>query len=379
MIIREIAAVFVLLVFSLNDICAGTVELEKRVPVIYCTDLFHPHDDPDDHFDIACLYSISEIDIKAIILDQGRKQKTKPGSIPVSQLNYITGRNIPYAVGLSDELKSPQDTGLWQATEFQVGAELIIKILKTSRVPVSIITVGSLRDVAACYNREPELFRDKVDRLFIFIGEASAKGHIEYNVGLDKYAYIRIMNSDLPVYWIPCFDGGVWQNNGRASYWKASHKDLLGNVSDRVMNYFIYALLKKQEREPVQYLGSEISDSDKSGVLSMNRNLWCSAVFPYIAGRTYIREGNKFTTVPKKVSYPKEQEIRPFSFEEVSVFVDEQADVFYEQTERAKKLRQFRILQAEIYPDLMTSVTVQLLRQLDKNSFRPVTELVPSG
>jgi hypothetical protein len=30
--------------------------------VIYCTDLFHPHDDPDDHFDIACLYAIWQID-----------------------------------------------------------------------------------------------------------------------------------------------------------------------------------------------------------------------------------------------------------------------------------------------------------------------------
>jgi len=364
--IQEIAAVFILLVFSLSDICAGTGEHEKRVPVIYCTDLFHPHDDPDDHFDIACLYSISEIDIKAIILDQGRKQKTNPGSIPISQLNYITGRSVPYAVGLSDKLKSFEDKGLWQAKEFQDGAGLILRTLKTSEEPVSIISVGSLRDIAAGYNRSPDLFRAKVDRLFIFIGEASARGHIEYNVGLDKYAYIRIMNSGLPVYWVPCFDGGLWQNNGRASYWKASHKDLLGNVSDRVMNYFIYALLKKNEKEPAKFPGNAINSNDKSKVLSMNRNLWCSAVFPYIAGRTYLRRGNKFTAIPKKASYPKEREIRPFSFEEVSVFVDGQADVFYEHTNRAKKLRQFRILQADIYAEVMTSVTAQLLLQLDR-------------
>ena len=28
------------------------------VPVIYCTDLFHPHDDPDDHFDLATLFAL---------------------------------------------------------------------------------------------------------------------------------------------------------------------------------------------------------------------------------------------------------------------------------------------------------------------------------
>ncbi|MEE8575823.1 MAG: hypothetical protein V3T31_01085, partial [candidate division Zixibacteria bacterium] len=68
-------------------------------------------------------------------------------------------------------------------------------------------------------------------------------------------------------------------------------------------------------------------------------------------------------------SYRKEQEIRPFSFGEVSVFVDEQANVFYEHTKRAKRLRQFRILQADIYAEVMTSVTAQLLLWLDKNSF----------
>ena len=369
--IREISSVCLLLLFSLSDIRAGAFEVERTVPVIYCTDLFHPHDDPDDHFDIACLYSISEIDIKVIILDQGRKQKSKPGSIPVSQLNYITGRSIPYAIGLSDKLNSPEDKGLWQAKEFQAGAELIIKILKTSKVPVSIITVGSLRDIAACYNRQPELFKAKVDRLFIFIGEASAKGHVEYNVGLDKHAYIRIMNSGLPVYWIPCFDGGVWRNKGRASYWKASHKDLLANVSDRVMNYFVCALLKKDEKEPLKFLDNIINSDDKGRVLSMNRNLWCSAVFPYIAGRTYLREGNKFTAIPNKASYRKGRQIRPFSFEQVSVFVDENADVFYEHTDRTKKLRQFRIMQPDIYAEVMTSVTAQLLLHLDKKSFCP--------
>lgn len=377
--VLKIVVVFTFLIFLLGAVCKCSGAIQKTVPVIYCSDLFHPHDDPDDHFDIACLYSISEFEIKAIILDQGRKQKSKPGSIPVSQLNYITGRDIPCAVGLSDELKSPQDTGLWQAAEFQAGAELIIKILKTSKTPVSIIAVGSLRDVAACYNRSPDLFKAKVDRLFIFIGEASARGHIEYNVGLDKQAYIRIMNSGLPVYWIPCFDGGVWQNKGRASFWKASHKDLLGNVSDRVMNYFIYALLKKSEKASVKFPDNAIDSKEKSEVLSMTRNLWCSAVFPYIAGRKYIREGNKFTTVPKSASCPEEQEVRPFDFEEVSVFVDERAEVFYEQTDRAVNLRQFRILQAGIYSDLMTSVTAQLLFRLDKNSFLPVTEIVPSG
>jgi hypothetical protein len=340
-------------------------EHKKRLSVIYCTDLFHPHDDLDDHFDIACLYAIEEIEIKAIILDQGQKQKERPGSIPISQLNHITGRNVPYASGLSDKLISPEDKGLSQAKEYQDGVELILSTLKTSKEPVSIITVGSLRDIAVGYNRTPNLFKTKVNKLYIFIGEASKKGHIEYNVGLDKNAYIRIMNSGLPIYWVPCFDGGLWQNNDRASYWRASHKDLLGRVSDRVMNYFIYALLRKSEKNPIQYLENEINMDGKKKVLSMSRNLWCTAIFAHIAGRRYIRQGNEFISISMNASYDKEKEIRPFKFDKVSVCVDEQTNVFYEHIARAKKIRQFHILAPDIYADVMTSVTAQLLLQLD--------------
>ena len=365
MSIRKSVAILILLFFSVSSIYAKENVSVEKVPVIYCTDLFHPHDDPDDHFDIACLYAIEEIEIKAIILDQGQKQKKKPGYIPISQLNHITGKNVPHAPGLSEKLQSPKDKGLRQAKEYQNGVELILSTLKSSKEPVSIITVGSLRDIAAGYNRSPDLFKTKVNRLFIFIGEASKKGHIEYNVGLDKNAYIRIMNSGLPVYWVPCFDGGLWQNNGRASYWKASHQDLLGRVSDRVMNYFIYALLRKDEKDPIRYLEHEGNEDDKKKVLSMNRNLWCTAVFAHIAGRRFIRQGNEFISIPMNASYNKEQQIRPFRFDEVSVYVDEQANVYYEHTGRAGKIRQFHVLTPDVYAEVMTSVTAQLLFQLD--------------
>jgi hypothetical protein len=65
-------------------------------------------------------------------------------------------------------------------------------------------------------------------------------------------------------------------------------------------------------------------------------------------------------------SYNKEQEIKPFKFDEVSVFVDEQANVSYEDTNRAGRIRQFNVLTADIYAELMTSVTAQLLLQLSR-------------
>ena len=41
----------------------------RRIQVIDCTDLYHPHQDVGDNFDIIAPYALSEIDLKAVILD----------------------------------------------------------------------------------------------------------------------------------------------------------------------------------------------------------------------------------------------------------------------------------------------------------------------
>jgi hypothetical protein len=48
--------------------CHGTSAAEK-VPILYSTDLYHPHADPDDHYDLATLFALAEFDIRGIILD----------------------------------------------------------------------------------------------------------------------------------------------------------------------------------------------------------------------------------------------------------------------------------------------------------------------
>ncbi len=127
--------------------CAGAAR--GSVPVIYCTDLFHPHDDPDDHFDLAVMFALPAVDLRAIVLDQGDKQRQHPGSIPVSQLMRITGRQVPVAIGLSHKLQDPTDRAMDESAEFQQGVELILKTLCDAPGPVSIVTVGSVRDVVA--------------------------------------------------------------------------------------------------------------------------------------------------------------------------------------------------------------------------------------
>src|SRR6266545_4893119 len=89
------------------------------VPLIYSTDLLHPHDDPDDHFDLVTLFCLPELDVKAILLDQGASQQKRSGRVPVEQMLQLTGRKIPYASGLSEKLKSPGDAGRDQPARTQ--------------------------------------------------------------------------------------------------------------------------------------------------------------------------------------------------------------------------------------------------------------------
>ena len=348
----------------------GAAAEDTHIPVIYCTDLFHPHDDPDDHFDLACLYAIPEVDIKAVILDQGAKQSEKPGRIPVAQLNRLTGREAPAAIGLAEPLTGPEDTGKQQPETYQEGVKTILSVLRKSSRPVTVIAVGSLRDIAAAYNRNPKLCRKKIGKLCIFIGEASTDFR-EYNVKLDVHAYRCIMNAPLPMYWVPCFDGGIWVNNGSASFWQASHKDLLAGTADPVLNFFLYMWLQKTAEDPGAALFESPAPEEKTRLLAETRNLWCCAVFPWLADRMYVVRKGICRTVPRAALQPGDMLVEPFSFVPVAVHVDENGKASYEDTAATRQVHRFQVNDTYPYADYMTSVTNGLLRELSRNSTHP--------
>ena len=78
-----------------------------RIPVIDVTDLYPPHQDVGDNFDLITAYALPELDLRAVVLDctePFRQPVAKdpgpglfpdpngprePGFIPVLQLNYI--------------------------------------------------------------------------------------------------------------------------------------------------------------------------------------------------------------------------------------------------------------------------------------------------
>jgi hypothetical protein len=341
----------------------GAVGATGKVAVVYCTDLFHPHDDPDDHFDVACLFAMREVDIQAVILDQGAKQEQRPGRIPVEQLNSLTGRKVPWAIGLAEKLRDPMDKGLDQPERYQQGVRVILDVLKKVQQPVTIITVGSMRDVAAAYNREPGLFRAKVGRVFASIGEARGKGR-EYNVDVDPAAYSRMMGADVPLYWVPCFDGGIGRNEGNASYWRAKHSELLADAAKPVMNYFIYALLRKKEPDPVASLLAKTLKDDCAKVLAGERNLWSAEFFPYAVGRKYVVRNGRCLAVPEDEVRSDDRAVEPFKFVPVAVRVDAQGREWLGGGPGSHTVNRFQIVDRQAYAETMTSVVRQLIGEV---------------
>ena len=252
-----------------------------KIPIIHSTDLFHPHDDPDDHYDLATLFAMKEFDIKGVILDLGERQAGRPGRIPLEQMMHITGRKVPYAVGLNRSLRSPADAARDADERFQAGIRLILSVLGNSRDKVVIHTGGSCRDVAAAFNREPKLLAEKVRAVYIDIGTGPDGVQDEYNVKLDPLAYLRLLQSGLPIYWCPCFG-----RQGYATFYEADQARLLGDCSEPLRNYFVYCLTKSPA-DPIAFLSS-----GPHPLPAGNRSMWCTAGLLHAAGRKIYPRGN---------------------------------------------------------------------------------------
>jgi len=366
-----VAGLFILGLPAQSPGAAGATNAGARVPVIYGTDLFHPHDDPDDHFDLATLYALPELDVRGIVLDQGEKQLQRPGRIPVSQLNHLTGRTVPVAIGLAHRLKSPSDTGLDQPQQFQAGARLILDTLGRAAEPVAVIAVGSVRDVVAAFNREPDLLRRKVSRVLCFIGEASKEDFQEYNVGLDPQAFVGLMRSDLPVEWVPCFDGGLWQNRGHASFWKAKHDDLLRRAPPELVQFFIYAL-EHEKTDPLALLHQPVDATRKAKLLAGERNLWCTVLFASVAGRVVVYDGTNFSlSAAGTVSSTGKPAGALYGFEEVEATITDTAVVKYGSGPGAVKVRRFVVRDRARFAEGMTRATADPLAQFPVRRPKP--------
>lgn len=339
------------------------------VPIVYSTDLYHPHEDPDDHFDLATLYALGQFDIRGVILDGGARQLKAPGRVPVEQMIELTGRKTPCAIGLGASFGSPEDDARKQPEELQGGVKLLLDALRASPGPVTVFTTGSVRDVAAAFNREPELLRKKIGRLYINIGDAS--GWIEYNVGLDRHSYVRVLRSGLPVYWCPCFDGGGGKKErGYATYWQFTQSQVLDAAPVGLQNWFIFALTKPAA-DPIAFLSQPQKEDGRKRVWAMRRNMWCTAPFLHAAGLTVVQAAPDRWEVRPQAAVGDAKRLFDFLPAKVAVEPSGKAALVLDQQAPGEPVLVFKILDPAAYDAAMTKVLRELYAKMPLDSSLP--------
>lgn len=315
----------------------GNRAQRTTVKLIYSSDLYFPPDDPDDYFDLATLLTMPEVDVLGVILDQQlydrRPESEGTGAVPLRQMSEITGRTAPYAVGLRYPLRSIDDQGLNQDPLCQKGVEMILDLLEKREGKVMILTVGTVRDVAAALNRNPGLFRKKISRLYLNTGiYGFPQGRFDVNLEKDRNAFLAIMKSGLPVYWAACFG-----ENNYETYWQADQRRVLQTAAPRLQNYFLYAFSKgtgkigpiagKAILDPMEFLRRPLEKEEMERMYSMARNMWSTITFLDAAGlNIYRNERGEYIAARQPVG-DFTQEIKPYSFKRMKVYIDDDGRV----------------------------------------------------
>lgn len=308
-----------------------------HVNLIYSSDLYFPPDDPDDWFDLATLFATPGIDVLGVILDQQvydrHPEREGTGSVPLQQIFEISGRTAPYAIGLRTALKRVDDKCLDQPAVCQKGVAMMLELLRKTKGKIVLLTVGTARDIAAAYNRDPALFRRKISRIYLNAGiYGFPKGRMDVNLEKDRNAFIAIMKSGLPVYWAPCFGEDNYE-----TYWQADQGKVLESATLKLKNYFLYAFSKGTGRigpapdrtiaDPMQFLNSSGDTAGLRKVYGLSRNMWSTASILDAAGlKIFGNKPGEYTAL-RRPAGDFTREVRPYSFKRMKLFIDDQGRV----------------------------------------------------
>ncbi len=300
-----VAAVFLCgLILPTGATVAADAGPARRVPLVDCTDLYHPPQDPGDNVDLVAAYALPEIDLKAVILDVTQQYRTEgvrrdAGFVPVLQLNSIFNRNVPCGVTPYAKMKSPTDP-MRNAPAFQQsGVELLLKVLREASEPVEIASFGSVRAIAVAYNRQPDLLKRRVKRIYVSAG-ASELGYLEWNVVLDPQALVRLLRSDLPIAIYPCATKqGPFAYGPHNSFWLLDDLRFIARMQPRLRAYLAFAFSQSNRMDFLQAMDDDPPAALLQTIGRRTHNVWETAVWMEIAGRRLVRRADgHFRIIP---------------------------------------------------------------------------------
>jgi len=338
-----------------------------KIPVIHQTDLFRPYNDPDDHWDLATVYSLAyqeEINLKGIVIDfPPEKYKTSPDIMAINQLNYITKKPVSVSLGSQIPFKKWHEK---KSTYDKSAALFILDILKKSKYPVFNFLVGSCRDVALAGKLEPSLFKEKCKRIYLNVGTGSNEVpkslNMEYNVKLDIEAYSAMFDSPCPIYWLPCFQDYISSDDEFnvqefGTYFSFKQEEILKQLSPQLQKYFNYSLIPNMEINWLQYLKQDVDKTLIKKLGNQERNMWNTACFFHAVGKTITLDG-------EIVPIEKDNNKSVFKFEPIQVSCDQKGITKWDFDKTSQNRFLFRIMDQKNYQNAMTKALKTTLMKL---------------
>lgn len=279
---------------------AEPVAVAGGIPLLHMTDLFHPHGDPDDHFDLACAYALTArgcFDLRGVVIDYPPDFRPgDPAVAAVAQMNWLTGRAAPIVVGTSRRLAHRRDTLAGAPRRETAAVDFIINQLRAAGRPVVLACVGSAANIVVAALREPALFKAKCAGVYLNSGAAhdnpAAPAQLEFNVRLDPAAYAAMFDLPCPLYWFPCWHTTeVRQSGASGSFYWLSHRAALSGVSAGLANYFAYMFEKSTSPHWLRDMRQPPPAESWQKILDGRRGMWSTASQLAAAGLTVTRDG----------------------------------------------------------------------------------------
>lgn len=254
-----------------------------------------------------------------------------PGFVPVLQLNYLFGRNVPAAVGPFAPLRAPEDPACDAPAFQQQGIELILRTLREADGRVDIAVFGSCRAVTAAYNRDSDLFRRKLGRIHLSAGAYPA-GYLEWNVMLDTHAFVRLLRSGLPMDLYPCAtDNGPFSRGRHNSFWSMPDLEWLKGMDAALRRYLAFGLQRVTRMDFLRAMdedwpGLTVAHAFRS-LHGYEHKVWETAVWLGITGRRLVRRADGSARMVRPSEVRPDDHVLPNELRPVSVSVRDDGQI----------------------------------------------------
>lgn len=346
----------------------STMVLDKSVEMsinfIHQTDLFHPHGDPDDHWDLATVYALAmqgSFDLRGIMLDYPPDHRAgDPATLALAQIGYLTGiTGVPFTIGTMCPMRNRTDTQSGVEGANLSAAKWLCRTLEDSRAPVAINIVGSCTDVAVAGLMRPDLFKSKCKAVYLNAGAANpgATGELEYNVGLNPSSYAAIFDLPCAVYWCPCWHRTEEHEVGQNGTWYSFvQNDVFSHISEAMCNYFIYMLSRSADPKYLRYLAAPVDPALKKDFGQKLRNMWSTAAILHAAGMGVDAKAGLLSA--DAVAAPI------FDFKPIEISCADDGQTSWQLAKGNTGRFIFNISHPDIYPAAMTSALCKLLAMI---------------